>query len=148
MRDKLEKGLKESFPWIRVNGHLEKRLPNTTSVSFKGLEANTILSELSGVAASAGAACHADGVELSSVLQAMKVPLEYAMGTVRFSTGRFTTADEIDKALEQIVEVVAQARPPRRRLSVSRGRGSRAHDSTRTAWGARASSVLSFSSRC
>ncbi len=123
MRDRLEKGLLQKFPWVRVNGHAEKRLPNTTSVSFRGLEANTILSELAGVAASAGAACHADGIELSSVLQAMRVPLEYAMGTVRFSTGRFTTADEIDRALDEIVEVVAKLAPAEApvRLSMDSG---------------------------
>jgi cysteine desulfurase NifS/selenium donor protein len=118
MRDRLEKALLERFPWVRVNGHPEKRLPNTSSVSFKGLEANTILSELAGVAASAGAACHADGVELSSVLEAMKVPIEYAMGTVRFSTGRFTTEDEIDRALEEITEVVRRLVPSEAPLTV------------------------------
>ena len=111
MRDRLEKGIAEAFPWVRVNGHPEKRLPNTSSVSFKGLEANTILAELSGVAASAGAACHADGVELSSVLQAMRVPVEYAMGTIRFSTGRFTTTGEIDRALDEIAGVVRRLAP-------------------------------------
>jgi cysteine desulfurase NifS/selenium donor protein len=111
MRDRLQSGLVERFPWVRVNGHPERRLPNTLSVSFKGLEANTILSELSGVAASAGAACHSDGVEPSSVLQAMRVPLEYAMGTVRFSTGRFTTSEEIDQALEHITQVVQRLEP-------------------------------------
>ncbi len=111
MRDRLEEGIVETFPWVRVNGHPERRLPNTSSVSFRGLEANTILSELSGVAASAGAACHADRVELSSVLQAMNVPVEYAMGTVRFSTGRFTTANEIDRALGEIAGVVRRLAP-------------------------------------
>jgi cysteine desulfurase NifS/selenium donor protein len=111
MRDRLERGIVERFPWVRVNGHPERRLPNTTSVSFRGLEANTILSELTGVAASAGAACHSDSVEISSVLQAMGVPLEYAMGTVRFSTGRFTTAEEIESALEEITRVVERLEP-------------------------------------
>ena len=111
LRDRLEDGIKSEFPWVRINGHRELRLPNTSSVSFKGLEATTILSELTGVAASAGAACHADGVELSSVLEAMKVPMEYAMGTVRFSTGRFTTVDEIDTAIEQIRAVVRNLEP-------------------------------------
>ncbi|MEJ2722371.1 MAG: IscS subfamily cysteine desulfurase, partial [bacterium] len=111
MRDRLERGLEAEFPWIKKNGHPEKRLPNTSSVSFRGLEANTILSELSGVAASAGAACHSDGVELSSVLEAMKVPLEYAMGTIRFSTGRFTATDEIDAALAEIIRVVKTLEP-------------------------------------
>jgi cysteine desulfurase NifS/selenium donor protein len=111
LRDRLESGLRESFPEIRVNGHPEKRLPNTLSVSFRGLEANTILSELSGVAASAGAACHSDRVEVSSVLEAMAVPLEYAMGTIRFSVGRFTTGEEVDRALEEIAAVVGRMKP-------------------------------------
>ncbi|TAM55625.1 MAG: aminotransferase class V-fold PLP-dependent enzyme, partial [Acidobacteria bacterium] len=94
LRDALEKGLRQRFPELRVNGHPQRRLPNTASVAFRGLEASTILSELEGVAASAGAACHSDRVDVSSVLQAMRVPLEYAMGTIRFSVGRFTTARE------------------------------------------------------
>jgi cysteine desulfurase len=109
--DRLEKGLRARFPEIRVNGHPEKRLPNTLSVSFRGLEANTILSELAGVAASAGAACHTDRIEVSSVLEAMGVPLEYAMGTIRFSVGRFTTADEVDRAMEEVAEVIGRLQP-------------------------------------
>jgi len=109
MRDRLEKGLKERFPGVRINGHPDKRLPNTLSVSFKGLEANTILSELTEVAASAGAACHSDHVDVSSVLKAMDVQLEYAMGTLRFSVGRFTTVEEVDKALDAITRVVEKA---------------------------------------
>jgi len=106
MRDRLEDGLKQRFQDIRINGHQEKRLPNTLSVSFKGLEANTILSELSNVAASAGAACHAESIDVSAVLEAMAVPLEFAMGTIRFSTGRHTTPEEIDMALAAIEKVV------------------------------------------
>jgi cysteine desulfurase NifS len=106
MRDRLENGLRERFPHISVNGHPEKRLPNTSSISFKGLEANTVLSELVQVAASAGAACHSDSINVSSVLEAMHVPMEYAMGTIRFSVGRYTTAGEIDRAIDEIVRVV------------------------------------------
>jgi cysteine desulfurase len=58
------------------------------------------------VAASAGAACHAEGVDVSSVLRAMDVPLEYAMGTVRFSVGKMNTAAEIDRAVQVIGEAV------------------------------------------
>ena len=111
MRDRLEAGLKGEFPDIRINGHVTKRLPNTSSVAFRGIEANTLLSELAGVAASAGAACHSDRVDVSSVLEAMGVPLEYAMGTVRFTTGRFTTEDEIDRALDAIKSVVGRLKP-------------------------------------
>jgi cysteine desulfurase NifS len=108
MRDRLETGIVERFPEHRINGHLEKRLPNTSSISFKDLEANVILSELTGVAASAGAACHSDRVEVSSVLEAMEVPLAYAMGTIRFSVGRYTTAAEVDLATNEIVRVLTQ----------------------------------------
>jgi selenium donor protein len=111
MRDRLEKALKAEFPRLRINGHPGKRLPNTLSVGFKGLEANTILSALTGVAASAGAACHSDRVEVSSVLEAMGVPLEYAMGTIRFSVGRFTKPDEIDRAVDEVVTVVKKLVP-------------------------------------
>lgn len=111
LRDRLEEGLRERFSEVRVNGHPERRLPNTLSVSFRGLEANTILSELSGVAASAGAACHTDRVEVSSVLEAMDVPVEFAMGTIRFSVGRFTTHDEVSRALEEIGGVVGRMEP-------------------------------------
>ncbi len=111
MRDMLEEALTTGFADARVNGHPRKRLPNTSSIGFRGLEATTILSELAGVAASAGAACHSDRVDVSSVLEAMKVPLEYAMGTIRFSTGRFTTAEEIDRAVGEVKSVVGRLRP-------------------------------------
>ena len=111
VRDRLEQALLERFPSTKLNGHPEKRLPNTTSLSFKGLEANTILSELSHVAASAGAACHADQVDVSHVLKAMKVPVEYAMGTIRLSVGRFTTSAEIDSAVEEISHTIEKLRP-------------------------------------
>jgi cysteine desulfurase NifS/selenium donor protein len=111
-RDRLESGLLARYPELRLNGHPDKRLPNTLSVCFRGLEANTIVAELSDdVAVSAGAACHADQVDVSAVLEAMKVPLEEAMGTIRFSTGRGTTADEIDRALDKISNVVGRLQP-------------------------------------
>ena len=98
MRDRLERGLLDSGMDARVNGHPDKRLPNTLSISFRGVEADRVLSGLPTVAASAGAACHSDRVEVSHVLAAMNVPEEYAMGTLRLTVGRFTTKDEIDRA--------------------------------------------------
>jgi cysteine desulfurase NifS len=106
MRDRLEAGLRREIPGVRVNGHPEKRLPNTSSVSFKDQEANTILDKLQSVAASAGAACHADRIDVSAVLKAMNLPIEYAMGTIRLSVGRHTTEDEIDRAVQEIADVI------------------------------------------
>ncbi len=107
MRDRLYKGLKDKWQDIKVNGHPEKRLPNTLNVSFHGMEANKLLSEIKEqVAASAGAACHAEGVEVSDVIRAMHVPLEWAKGTLRFSTGRMTTNQEIESSIERILYVL------------------------------------------
>ena len=106
-RDMLHRGLADRIPDMRLNGHPEKRLPNTLSLSFKGLEADRILEEIGlDVAASAGAACHSDTVEISHVLQAMNVPIEWAKGTLRFSTGRMTTEDEILRTTEVVVAAV------------------------------------------
>lgn len=102
MRDRLEQGLAATGTDLRINGHPDRRLPNTSSVSFKGMEADRILAGLPTVAASAGAACHSDQVEVSHVLAAMHVPTEYAMGTLRFSVGRFTTSDEIERAIAEV----------------------------------------------
>jgi cysteine desulfurase len=112
MRDRLHEGITAQIEEVKLNGHLERRLPNTLSLSFRGIEANTLLSEIQGqVAASAGAACHADDIDISAVLIAMKVPVEYAMGTVRLSTGRMTTKEEIDRAVSSITAAVKRLRP-------------------------------------
>ena len=111
MRDRLERGLLSASRDRRVNGHPEMRLPNTSSIAFRGLEADRILANLPSVAASAGAACHSDHVEVSHVLAAMNVPTEYAMGTLRFSVGRFTWPDDIDRAIAEINQVAASLTP-------------------------------------
>ena len=111
MRDRLEQGLVSPSHDRRINGHAEKRLPNTSSIAFRGLEADRILANLPSVAASAGAACHSDRVEVSHVLAAMNVPEDYAMGTLRFSVGRFTTTDEIDRAIAEVNKVAASMTP-------------------------------------
>jgi cysteine desulfurase len=111
LRDRLQEGLTVTLTDVRLNGHPVRRLPNTLSLSFKGVEANRILEEIGlEVAASAGAACHSDTVEISHVLEAMGVPLEWAKGTLRFSIGRMTTAEEIDKAIEIVENAVKKSR--------------------------------------
>ncbi len=110
MRDRLWNGLNSQLAspdLLKLNGHPDDRLPNTLCVSFRAVEANTLLFEIGEkVAASAGAACHAEDIEVSPVLEAMRVPIEYAMGTVRFSVGKMTTAEEVDQALEVVVPAV------------------------------------------
>jgi len=116
MRDRLHDGLVRELgdEALQLNGHPDLRLPNTLSVSFRGVEANTLLSEIGEqVAASAGAACHADQVDVSAVLQAMRVPVDWAMGTVRFSVGRDTSAEEIDRAVDVVAQAVRRLQPQR-----------------------------------
>jgi cysteine desulfurase len=111
MRDRLYAGLADQLTGIRPNGHPEQRLPNTLSLAFKGLEANRILEAIGlEVAASAGAACHAGTVSVSHVLEAMQVPVEWANGTVRFSTGRMTSGEQIDRSIAVVAKAVNQMR--------------------------------------
>lgn len=111
MRDLLEEKITGEFPWAKINGDVENRLPNTLNISFRNIEANTILSEMAAVAASAGAACHAEQVDVSHVLEAMHLPVDFAMGTIRFSVGRSTTADEINTAFDEIKRVIHNLQP-------------------------------------
>jgi cysteine desulfurase len=99
-REHLYKGLRDVLPAIRLNGHPDKRLPNTLSIGFPGVDADRMLDRIGDrIAASAGAACHSDSVSISAVLEAMHVPLNWARGTLRFSTGRNTTENEITEAV-------------------------------------------------
>ena len=108
-RDRLYEGLSKRLD-VRLNGHPEKRLPNTLSMGFRGVDAGILLGEMKDLAASAGAACHGASVEISKVLKAMTVPMEYARGTVRFSTGKSTTIEEIDRAVEIVDSTVKQVK--------------------------------------
>ncbi|MBI5416348.1 cysteine desulfurase [Candidatus Poribacteria bacterium] len=105
MRDRLYDGLRKTLKDIKLNGHPDMRLPNTLSLSFINMDANMLLSDIKEyVAASAGAACHSGGKEISHILKAMNIPFEIAKGTVRFSTGRMTTENEIDIAIDIITK--------------------------------------------
>lgn len=113
LRDRLQTALAAAIPEMRVNGHPVERLPNTLSVSFRGLAANRILEAIGlEVAASAGAACHADRTEISHVLAAMGIPEEWAAGTLRLTAGRMTTTAEIDAAAAVIARAVGSLSRP------------------------------------
>jgi len=96
---------------VYLNGHPEQRLPNTASISFAGVSAHALLSELRAeVAASAGAACHSGVSSISAVLKAMHCSEEGALGTIRFSTGRPTAFEEIDRAVAVVSSAVRKQR--------------------------------------
>ncbi len=93
-------GLKQAGLKVHVNGHPEKKLPNTWNISFEGFTSTEVMEALVGVAVSPGAACHGDLIEPSHVLTAMGVDVNLARGAIRFSLGRETTEGEIDTVVE------------------------------------------------
>jgi cysteine desulfurase len=103
LRDRLWDGLQARFgEGVVLNGHADRRLPNTLNASFVGRIGADVLATAEGVAASTGSACHSGRTEVSPVLAAMGVNDEIAMGAVRFSLGRGTTAEDIDAALSRL----------------------------------------------
>jgi cysteine desulfurase len=100
LHQKLQAALGER---LVLNGHPEKRLPNTLNVSFLGHIGSELLAKVPGVAASTGSACHEGTVTRSPVLCAMQAPLEVNHGAVRLTVGRYTTEDEVDRAAELLI---------------------------------------------
>jgi cysteine desulfurase len=100
LRNRFWKLLQDNFgEKVVLNGHPVLRLPNTLNVSFVGKAGGEILSRLDGVAASTGAACHSGSVELSPVLKALGISPEVGMGAIRFSLGRTTTIQELERVV-------------------------------------------------
>jgi cysteine desulfurase len=112
LRDRLEAGLCERVPGLRVNAAGAPRLPTISNVSAPGADAEMLLValDLEGVAASSGSACTSGAVEPSHVLTAMGLPAEVAGPSVRFSLGRDTTDADVDRALEVVPRVVERVR--------------------------------------
>jgi cysteine desulfurase len=95
---------------VRVNGDLERRLPGNLNVAFAGVDGETLMLALDDLAVSTGSACTSATVEPSYVLRALGVPDELAHASLRFTVGRFTTDDEIERAGRRVVEVVERLR--------------------------------------
>ena len=125
LRDRLEMGILERIEDVIVNGHPEKRLLNTTNIGFCYIEGEAIILKLAsrGIYASTGSACSSDTLEPSHVLMAIGLSPEVGHGSVRFSLGKFNTADDVDRTLEVLPEVVSNLRemsPFWRRKNVQR----------------------------
>lgn len=104
LRDKLHRNLLDGLgERVHLNGHPEKRLPNTLNVSIKGIIGEELLARMPEIAASTGSACHAGSTKPSAVLLAMGLTSELALGALRLSLGRWSTNDEIDEASSMIV---------------------------------------------
>ena len=95
-------GLKRAGLKVHLNGHPEKKLPNTWNISFEGFDSIAVMEALTGIAVSPGAACHGSTVNASPVLVAMGTDPALARGAIRFSLGRETTEAEIDIVIDKL----------------------------------------------
>jgi cysteine desulfurase len=112
LRDQLEAGILERVSGSSINGPTEPRLPNTTNISFRGVEAEGVLMLLdqAGVCASSGSACTTGSMDPSHVLTAMGCSASRARASVRFSLGVYNTADEVTYLVEQLPAIVERLR--------------------------------------
>ena len=112
LRDRLEEAILTAVPGISVNGAGASRVPNTTNISFDGVEAESLLIalDLEGVAVSTGSACSSGTLEPSHVLKAMGLPPAVARNSLRFSLGGSTTAADIDFVTEVLPRLVSKLR--------------------------------------
>lgn len=110
LRDRFEAGVAEHVPGARIHAADAPRLPNTSSVGVKNVHADRLLPLMRDVAAATGAACSARSGQPSHVLRAMGYSDDQALGTLRFSVGRPTTADDVDAAVETLAAAVRSVR--------------------------------------
>lgn len=104
LRDDFERELLDRVKAIRINGDLERRLPNTSSLTFPGVDADALLLNVPHLMLGTGSACTSGAIEPSHVLQAMGLSRQDASSTIRVSLGRFTTAEELTVAAESLAE--------------------------------------------
>jgi cysteine desulfurase len=111
VRDAFEARLRERIPEVAIVGATAQRLPNTSAVTFQGVDAASLLAELSrrGLHASAGSACQAGSPRPSHVLRAMGLTAAAARATIRFSFGPDPTVDEAARAVTIVVEALPLA---------------------------------------
>lgn len=112
LRDKLEKELLVSIPKSMLNGHPEKRLPNTSNISFEFIEGEAILLHMNryNICASSGSACTSGSLEPSHVMRSMGVPFTAAHGSIRFSLSVYNTEAEVDFVLDKMPAIIAELR--------------------------------------
>jgi cysteine desulfurase len=112
LRDQLERGILETIDGTVVNGAVDRRVPNTSNISFDGIEAESLLIalDLEGVAVSTGSACSSGTLEPSHVLKAMGLPQAAARNSLRFSLGSSTTAEEVNFVLSVLPGLVTKLR--------------------------------------
>ncbi|MBV9851613.1 MAG: IscS subfamily cysteine desulfurase [Armatimonadetes bacterium] len=110
LRDRLHEGIQSGLDGVALNGHPTERLPNTLNLRFEDVEADALLLGMPQVALSSGSACTSASVEPSHVLRALGLTDAQARSSLRFSLGRFTTEEEIDRVAERVVHEAARLR--------------------------------------
>ena len=112
LRDRLEAGVLASVAGTQVNGARDARVPNTSNISFDGIEAESLLIalDLEGFAVSTGSACSSGTLEPSHVLRAMNLPSHRTQNSIRFSLGAGNTEEQVDSLLAKLPGVVAKLR--------------------------------------
>ncbi len=112
LRDRLEAGILAGVPNTEVNGTRERRVPNTTNISFDRVEAESLLIalDLEGIAVSTGSACSSGTLEPSHVLRAMNLPTHRAQNSIRFSLGAGNTEEHIDRVIAVLPGIVKKLR--------------------------------------
>jgi cysteine desulfurase len=112
LRDRLENGILASVSGVRVNGAGAPRLPSTSSISFDGIDSESLLMrlDLAGVAVSAGSACASGALEPSHVLKALPIDPRWHQGVIRFSLGEATTEEDIERVLELVPGIAKELR--------------------------------------
>ncbi|ACB33628.1 cysteine desulfurase IscS [Leptothrix cholodnii SP-6] len=109
LRDRLLAGL-QAIPEVRINGHLEQRVPHNLNISFTFVEGESLLMGMKGIAVSSGSACTSASLEPSYVLRALGLSDEVAHSSVRFSVGRFSSEQDIDTAIAKVKHTVERLR--------------------------------------
>ena len=112
LRDDFIERVEKEIPYVKLNGHPTKRLPNNLNVSFRFIEGESLLIMLDmiGIAGSSGSACTSGSLDPSHVLLAIGLPHEIAHGSLRLSLGEDTTKEDLDYTLEQIKEIIQKLR--------------------------------------
>jgi cysteine desulfurase len=110
LRDRLKDKLFAALDGLQVNGSLDRRLPNNLSVSFAGVDGESLLMGLDDLAVSSGSACTSESPEPSHVLRAIGVPENLAHASLRFGLGRQNTQEEVDYAAAKVAAVVTRLR--------------------------------------
>jgi len=110
LRDHFEKRIFESLDHVHLNGDRDHRLPNNSNLSFSYVEGESLIMGIKDVAVSSGSACTSASLEPSHVLRSMGVGDELAHSSIRFGFGRFTTKDEVDFAIEHVIQAVKRLR--------------------------------------